>query len=178
MEKNTMLERLERLFVRTNQILIGIMMGLMFILVFSNVVGRYCFHLSFGTTEEISAFLMIWVTYLGAGLALREGRHAAIDLFQDILPGKARRFMRALLGVIILLFFGALAYYGIRFAHFGWSQETAATQIPQGLPYLGIPIGATVLGLHLILIFREWMDREWLMDSPSEDPDMEKGRDL
>jgi TRAP-type C4-dicarboxylate transport system permease small subunit len=164
----SMLEKVEKAFVRANKALIGIMMALMFILVFFNVVGRYCFRSSFGTTEEISSFLMIWVTYLGAGLALREGRHAAIDLFQDLLPERTRRHARACLGVVILLFLSALAYYGIRFALFGWSQVAAATQIPKGLPYLGIPLGAAVCGMHLILIFREWIDKQWDMESPEE----------
>ncbi|MBN1106353.1 MAG: TRAP transporter small permease [Deltaproteobacteria bacterium] len=162
------LEKVETAFVRANKALIGIMMALMFILVFFNVVGRYCFRSSFGTTEEISSFLMIWVTYLGAGLALREGRHAAIDLFQDLLPLRARRHLRAGLGVVILLFLSALAYYGIRFALFGWSQVAAATQIPKGLPYLGVPLGAAVCGMHLVLIFREWVGKQWDMESPEE----------
>ena len=80
-----MLAKLEHIFLRTNQVLIGSMMGGMFILVFVNVVSRYIFGLSFATTEEISTFLMIWITYIGAGLALREGRLAAIDLFQDMI---------------------------------------------------------------------------------------------
>ena len=90
-----MLAKLEHIFLRTNQVLIGGMMGIMFILVFVNVVTRYIFGLSFATTEEISTFLMIWITYIGAGLALREGRLAAIDLFQDMLPPKSLRFFRA-----------------------------------------------------------------------------------
>ena len=166
-----MREAFQKVFVQANQAVIGIMMGLMFILVFANVVGRYCFHFSFGTTEEISAFLMIWVTYLGAGLALREGRHAAIELFQDMLPKKLRRIFRACLGIIMLLFFGLLAYFGIRFAQFGWTQETAATQIPQGIPYLAIPIGALIFGVHLILIFREWIDRKWDEEPAKDEPD-------
>ena len=85
--KPSMLAKLEHLFLRTNQVSIGIMMGIMFILVFVNVVTRYIFGFSFATTEEISTFLMIWITYIGAGLALREGRLAAIDLFQDMIEG-------------------------------------------------------------------------------------------
>ncbi len=157
-----MLVKLEMFFVRTNQVLIGIMMGFMFVLVFTNVITRYIFGFSFPTTEEISTFLMIWITYIGAGLALREGRLAAIDLFQNLLPEKARRVVRALLGVTILMFFGILAFYGAKMVQFGWAQETWATQIPRGIPYLAVPIGAVVFGLHLILMFREWVDRNWV----------------
>jgi TRAP-type C4-dicarboxylate transport system permease small subunit len=170
-EKHVMAAKLEQFFLRTNQVLIGVMMAIMFALVFINVVTRYVFGFSFATAEEISTFLMIWITYIGAGLALREGRLAAIDLFQDMLPQKARRFVRVLLGLTILVFFGILAYYGMKMVRFGWSQETWATQIPRGIPYLAVPIGAVVFGLHLILMFREWMDRSWSESPVDEDMD-------
>lgn len=163
-----MLFKLETVFVRINQVMIGIMMGIMFVLVFINVVTRYIFGFSFATTEEISTFLMIWITYIGAGLALREGRLAAIDLFQDLLPVRLSRVLRTVLAVVILIFFSILAYYGAKMVQFGWAQETWATQIPRGIPYLAIPIGAVVFGLHLILMFREWLDRNWL-DNPVKD---------
>ena len=170
-----MLAKLEQIFLRTNQVLVGSMMGVMFVLVFVNVVTRYLFGMSFATTEEISTFLMIWITYIGAGLALREGRLAAIDLFQDMIPLKARRCFRALLGVTILLFFIILAYYGARMVQFGWSQETWATQIPRGIPYLAVPIGSVVFGLHLVIMFREWVDKDWFESPAKDETDMIEG---
>jgi len=151
----------EGIFIGINRAAIGLMMAIMFVLVFANVVTRYLFGISIATSDEVSTFLMIWVTYLGAGLALREGRHAAIDLFQDMLPEKIRNIFRAFLGIIILAFFAALAYYGFRFAIFGWSQETAATQIPKGIPYLAIPAGAVLFIIHLIVMFPKWIRRDW-----------------
>ena len=156
-----MIEKFERFFVRANQILISVMMLVMFILVFTNVLGRYGIGKSWAAAEEISTFLMIWVAYLGAGLALREGRHAAIDIFLDKLPADACRFVRAILGIIIIAFFGVLAYLGFQMSVFGWSTETTATQIPAGIPYLAIPIGSLIFCLHLVLVFRDWMDRRW-----------------
>jgi len=163
-----MLERFEKFFVLLNKAALGLLMALMFILVFSNVVSRYCFGYSFGTSEEVSTFLMIWVTYLGAGLALRQGRHAAINLFQDRLSGKARRALRAFLGLVILAFFALLAFFGVRFAAFGMAQETAATQIPLGIPYLAVPLGAVVFGLHLVLGFKEWLNQDWEEEETEE----------
>ena len=156
-----MLERFDRFFVRANQILIGVMMLAMFILVIINVMGRYGIGKSWAAAEEISTFLMIWVVYLGAGLALREGRHAAIDMFQDKFPVGLRRPLRALLGAVILVFFGLLAWLGIRMSIFGWSQETIATQMPTGIPYLAIPLGSIMFCMHLVLTFKDWMDRRW-----------------
>jgi TRAP-type transport system small permease protein len=156
-----MLEKFDQFFVRANQLLIGVMMLVMFVLVFINVLGRYGIGKSWAAAEEISTFLMIWVAYLGAGLALREGRHAAIDMFQDKLPVELRRSLRALLGIVILAFFGLLAWLGIRMSIFGWSQETIATQMPTGIPYLAIPLGSIMFCLHLVLTFKDWVDKRW-----------------
>jgi len=156
-----MLEKFDRFFVRANQVVIGVMMLVMFILVFTNVLGRYGIGKTWAAAEEISTFLMIWVAYLGAGLSLREGRHAAIDMFQDKLPLGLRRAVRGLLGLVILVFFGVLAWLGVRMSIFGWSQETIATQIPTGIPYLAIPLGSIMFCMHLVLTFEDWMDRRW-----------------
>ena len=75
----TGLRRLERAFVRLNQGLVMLMMMAMAALVFTNVVTRYLFGFSLNWAEEASRYLMIWVAYLGAGLAMREGRHVAIE---------------------------------------------------------------------------------------------------
>jgi TRAP-type C4-dicarboxylate transport system permease small subunit len=156
-----MLEKFDRFLVRTNRLFIGVMMLVMFILVFINVLGRYGIGKSWAAAEEISTFLMIWIAYLGAGLALREGRHAAIDMFQDKLPAGLRRSVRTLLGVVILAFFGVLVWLGIRMSIFGWTQETIATQMPTGIPYLAIPLGSIMFCLHLVLTFRDWLDKRW-----------------
>lgn len=163
-----MLEKFDRFFVRANQILIGVMMLTMFVLVFINVLGRYGIGKTWAAAEEVSTFLMIWVAYLGAGLALREGRHAAIDMFQDKLPPKLRRFLRASLGLLMLIFFGLLAWLGIRMSIFGWAQETIATQIPTGIPYLAIPLGSVMFCLHLVLTFKDWVDKRWEEIADSE----------
>ena len=166
-----MLKRLETAFVRLNQAIIGLMMLAMFGMVFTNVVTRYGFGFSIGWAEEVSSFLMIWVTYLGAGLALREGRHVAIDIFQDRLPAPVRRYARAVLAVVILVFFGFLTWYGIQFVLFGWSKETMVTQIPRGIPYLAIPIGAAMFALHLVFMFRAFIDKDWESIDPEPEPE-------
>ena len=166
---------IERLLVRVNAFIIGLMMIVMFVLVFTNVVTRYCFGFSIATAEEISTFLMIWVTYLGAGLALREGRHASIDFFQDLLGNRLKTIVRALLGILLILFFGLLCWYGAKFSHFGWGLETIATQIPKGIPYLCVPLGAALFVVHLIFVFRKWLDRSWSDDARPQDEDHLEG---
>lgn len=156
-----MLHRFETGYVRVNQALIGLMMATMFVLVFTNVVTRYGFGFSIAWADEVASFLMIWVTFLGAGLALREGRHVAIDLVQDRLPERARRVLRSALALVILAFLAVLVWFGVQFVIFGWRSVTFVTQMPRGIPYLAVPIGCAMFALHLLLILPRFVARDW-----------------
>ncbi len=159
-----MLSRLEDGFVRFNRWLVGAMMMVMFALVFTNVVTRYGFGFSIAWAEEVSRFLMIWVAFLGAGLALREGRHVAIEVLQDLLGERKRLVLRWSLFVLIAAFAALLVYLGVAFSRFGWDKETMVTQIPRGIPYLAIPVGMAFFLIHLLLIRRRFLLRDWQRD--------------
>jgi TRAP-type C4-dicarboxylate transport system permease small subunit len=154
--------RLEHGFVRLNQALIVLLMASMAILVFANVVMRYVFNQSIFWVEEFTQIQMIWVAYLGAGLALREGRHVAVDMLQDVLPAPLRKALRVCIAVAIALFLLTLIVLGVQIAVFTWSQETPAMGLPSGLSYLGIPIGAAAMLLHLLLFWRQFIAREFV----------------
>ncbi len=153
----TTLARLETLFVRLNQGLVVVMMAAMATLVFTNVVTRYVFDFSLNWAEELSRYLMIWVAYLGAGLAMREGRHVAIEYVQGLLPARFAPVARALVALIILAFLVVLAKLGIDIVQFAWRQRTPVLGWPQGVVYLAIPVGAVLFGLHFLLILRDWL---------------------
>lgn len=153
--------RLEHGFVWLNQALIILLMASMAILVFANVVMRYVFNQSIFWVEEFTQIQMIWVAYLGAGLALREGRHVAVDMLQDALPAPLRHSVRWFIAVATALFLAALVVLGAQIAEFTWSQETPAMGLPAGLPYLGIPLGAAAMLLHLLLFWRQFIARDF-----------------
>lgn len=154
--------RLEMGFIRLNQGLIVVLMGSMAALVFANVLMRYVFNQSIFWVEEFTQIQMIWVAYLGAGLALREGRHVAVDMLQDLLPAPLRKSVRAFIALAMALFLVTLFVLGLQIAAFTWDQETPAMGLPAGLPYLGIPIGAAAMLLHLLMFWRQFVAREFV----------------
>lgn len=155
------LASLERAFVTANQWIVIVLMATMAVLVFANVVSRYVLNVSIIWVEELTQYQMIWITYLGAGLALREGRHVAVEVLQDVLPTAARRYVRWFVAFAMLAFLVTLAVLGLRIAAFTWNQETPVMNVPTGVPYLGVPIGAAVMALHLVLFMRDYVDKRF-----------------
>lgn len=155
------LAAIERGAVALNQWLVIGLMGSMAALVFLNVVTRYLFNNSIIWVEELTQYEMIWVAYLGAGLALREGRHVAVDTLQDLLPAALRRYLRTLLALAMALFLALLVVLGAQIVAFTWNQETPVLGMPTGLPYLAVPIGAAGMLLHLLLFWRRFVARDF-----------------
>jgi TRAP-type C4-dicarboxylate transport system permease small subunit len=164
-----MLQRFEAGLIAANRWAVFLMMAAMATLVFLNVICRYMLNFSIIWAEEVSQYLMIWIAYLGAGLALREGRHVALDMIQDRLPARAGRGLRAAIAGLVLLFLGAITVLGVQFALFVWSQETPVLNISLGIPSLAIPIGTCLFALHLLLMFRGFVARQWAPGTVLED---------
>lgn len=75
-------------------------LALMVVLVFGNVVMRYAFNSGLTVSEELSRWLFVWVTFLGAVIALRDNAH----LGTDMVVGKfGPRGKRVFMGISLLL---------------------------------------------------------------------------
>ena len=67
-------------YCRLLEWLLVAMLALMVLLVFGNVVLRYAFNSGITVSEEVSRWLFVWLTFLGAIVALREHGHLGTDM--------------------------------------------------------------------------------------------------
>jgi TRAP-type C4-dicarboxylate transport system permease small subunit len=58
----------------------------MVVMVFGNVVLRYGFNSGISVSDEMSRYCFIWLTYVGAMVAMREGGHLGVDSLVKHLP--------------------------------------------------------------------------------------------
>lgn len=72
----------------------------MVILVFGNVFMRYAFNSGFTVSEELSRWLFVWVTFLGAVIALRDNAHLGTDMLVSKFGPQGKR---VLMGISLLL---------------------------------------------------------------------------
>lgn len=66
-------------------------LAVMVAMVFGNVVLRYGFNSGITVTEELSRWLFVWMTFLGAFVALHTRRHLGTDMVVGRLPQAARK---------------------------------------------------------------------------------------
>ena len=63
----------------------------MVVLVFGNVVLRYGFNSGITVSEEVSRWLFVWLTFLGAIVALKEHGHLGSDMLVARLPPRGKK---------------------------------------------------------------------------------------
>lgn len=155
----------ERGFVRFNRWLLIALLTAMVAIVFANVCMRYLLGTSVIWSEEVARHLMIWLTFVGSGLALRTGAQIGIDTLQDALPPRASRALRWVLAIAMLALFIAFAWQGVDYAIRTRFQNSAALGTSMMYVYLGMPVGCALLAVHLLLILRRYVrGREFVND--------------
>jgi TRAP-type C4-dicarboxylate transport system permease small subunit len=74
------------LFFKLLELLVVLALVAMVVMVFGNVVLRYGFNSGIMVSDEMSRYCFIWLTYIGAMIAMREGGHLGVDTLVKHLP--------------------------------------------------------------------------------------------
>ena len=91
--------------------LLAAIMTAMVVLVFGNVFMRYVFNSGFTISEELSRWLFVWMTFLGAVVALRENGHLGTDFLVGRLNPLGKRIFMGL-SLLLMLFCCWLIFKG------------------------------------------------------------------
>ena len=119
----------------------------MVIMVFGNVVLRYGFNSGISVSDEMSRYCFIWLTYIGAMVAMREKGHLGVDTLVRRLPvgGKKLCFF---LSEILMLLCNALFFWGTWKMH---DLQVTNISVVVGIPMIWIYgigyITAAVMGI-------------------------------
>lgn len=166
------LKTAEHIFVELNKWAVILLLAAMSVIVFANVTLRYTTNFSIIWAEEVARYMMIWMTFLGAGLVLRYGGHVAIGNFQELFGLGTQRALRALIAVSLVAFFAFMVWVGYSYTSRMQFQMTPATRIPFSYVYAAIPVGFALLFVHFLLIVRAYVLENRYEDSgaPGDPP--------
>lgn len=120
-------------------------------LIFTNVVLRGAAGFDLAWSLEVTAFLLLWLTFLGCAAATSRGAHMRVsEIVENLLPKRIQQVLELTISLVIAALLCALIYYGLNIATHTWAQQTTVLYWPVGLLYAALPVGMTVtLIFHL-----------------------------
>ena len=144
------MKKINDLFFRLAEFTLGVMLAAMGIMVFGNVVLRYGFNDGIISSEELSRFLFIWITFLGAIVTMRENGHLGLDSIVRKLSLRGKKIAFALsnlmmLGCCVLMFYGTLKQHSINA-----TTASAVTGIPMSWVYGVGYVTSVAMGLMIL----------------------------
>jgi TRAP-type transport system small permease protein len=106
-------------------------------------------------SEEIAGYLLVWLTLIGAILALHDKQHIGFDWFVNRLTGKAKPIIGMIGKSLIATFLIVLSYYGMILTVKGWGDSAVTIPISKGVPLIILPISGILM---LIVVVRQFID--------------------
>ncbi len=105
------MKKLIDLFFKLLELGVVICLFAMVVMVFGNVVMRYVFNSGIQISEEMSRYAFIWLTYLGAMVAMRSGGHLGVDTLIKHLPLMGKK-VSVFLSESMMLFVNCMFLWG------------------------------------------------------------------
>jgi len=117
-----------------------------------NVIGRYIFGLSLKWAEELATYTIIWITFLGGVVCIREGMMISMDAFVTQFKGPIKRFFVIFTNIVGVIFSIIIAYLGIQITLYVYQsmQVSPAMMIPMYIPYAALPLGSIFMALEYL----------------------------
>ncbi|WP_234196789.1 TRAP transporter small permease [Pseudacidovorax sp. NFM-22] len=131
--------------------LVALMLAVMVVLVFGNVVLRYGFNSGILLSEEVSRWLFIWMTFLGALVALHERAHLGVDMVVGRLPPAGKKLCLLLSQLLMLYMLWLLLQGSIVQTRINWDVEAPVTGLSMAIVY-SVGIVFAIGGGLLLLI--------------------------
>jgi TRAP-type C4-dicarboxylate transport system permease small subunit len=143
----------------------------MTVVVATNVCYRFVLNDPLSWGDEVAQILLVWLTFLGAALAVRDDEHYYLNYLSRKASGPALRRLQLFRDLATLLAIGVLLYYS---AIVSWQIRQwimPATEISRALVYGACPVGCAFMLFYGLDRFRRHLQGDGIeMPAPTPAP--------
>jgi TRAP-type C4-dicarboxylate transport system permease small subunit len=139
----------------TRYVLISIVVVMSFILLLQ-IVSRFLVFFPLPWSQELLQYMNIWMVFLGAGMAVREGGHIRVELLRERLPEKAKPLFNTFSNVLSLALVSLVALQAYTLMGKTAAQSFGSFPLPMSWFYLSLLLGCSLMALnYALVIFRD-----------------------
>lgn len=145
---------------------------IMFLIVGANVFSRFVLNNSLGWADELSRFIFIWISFLGAVMAYGSDDHVGLNFVIAKIPSaKIQNLINIITDILIMLVLAIITYYGYIVA-VSATNVSPALYIPMTLVYSVVPfsglimmiINLTKIKRHIKLFIKDKKEKYEMID--------------
>ncbi len=160
---------MERVYSRLiwffEQLLI-VLIACLAVVVIAGVFFRYVLSDALPWTDEVSGYMLAWVTFLGAVTALERGTHINFDGVLMVVPKKVGRVLEFIGEVFLFAFVAVQFFYGVQMSTQLMNQTAVSFEMPMGIIYSIMPISGFLM--MVVLVYRWFVPRTFVTGREAE----------
>jgi TRAP-type C4-dicarboxylate transport system permease small subunit len=117
---------------------------------FAQVVTRYLLGDPLIWSEEAARYLFVWVSMIGAALAIREGSHFGLDFLIRRIP-EFRPILARMANIVMIAFLVVVLKTAIDETRLASMQFAMTFPMRMHWAYLALPVGSALMLFHLLI---------------------------
>ena len=115
------------------------------------ILSRFVFQQPAEWSEVLIRFTLIWMVFLGAPVAFRQGAMVCVDLAHRTAGPAGKRLLDILAAICALIVVGVMLWFGSDYAYRGRFQTISGLEsFSMTWAYLAIPVGAVFCAIAVI----------------------------
>ncbi|WP_105565712.1 TRAP transporter small permease [Microbacterium halophytorum] len=124
------------------------LLGGLLVSVMLQVVSRYVFRAPLPWTDEVSRFLLVWLTFIAAAYVMSERMHVTVDLALAKLGVRAVAAVDTIATIVVVAAAGVMTVAGVILIRETAGVLAPATQFPMPVVYSAGAVGFGLIALH------------------------------
>ena len=126
---------------------------MLILLVLYQVITRYVARHPLGAADELSAMLMVLITFIGLAYAWKEKRHIRLTFIMERLPIRAAMWLRLIMLTVVLGFVAVLAKasYDLLASSMKLGLKSYDLAIPLAWTQISMPLGSALLFIWVMI---------------------------
>ncbi|MCF8106414.1 MAG: TRAP transporter small permease [Desulfohalobiaceae bacterium] len=132
------------------EVIAAVFFILMCLSVSIQVTARYLFNITFGWGEELPIFLFLWVSFVSAAVAYRDGSHLSVDFIVSKFNRKVRFAIYYINLALSLVFVFIILYYETLMTLSTRKSTFVVLKISKAYCYVGIPFSCALFALFIL----------------------------
>ncbi|MED4352272.1 TRAP transporter small permease [Schinkia azotoformans] len=148
---------------KVEKLLAIILCTVMLISLSAGVFYRYVLSAPLTWSDETAIFSLVWLTFIGGSMSIKQQNSAAVTIFMDRFSGKARMILLGISFLVVLLFVSYIFYQSVIWLSGPtiMIQYSNSMRMPMIFAYLSVPVSFFFLIVHsLDLIVKNFKKKE------------------
>jgi len=144
------IRRLSHWVTEVAKVFLGLWVAAIVLITLAAVWWRYVMNSPIAWIEQVSNILFIWITFVGAAVLYRQKLHIGVDMFIEMLRGRAKQVMFWVIELANLFFIVVLFIYSLKLSIDVLPNTYGALDISPAYFYFSAPVACAMMILYFV----------------------------